>query len=48
MFPLTILAEWFAARDLETRTPAADEMAAHAERLRKLESAICDVCVRVE
>ena len=33
MFPLTILAEWFAARDLETGTPAADEMAANAERL---------------
>ena len=34
MFPLAILAEWFAARDLETGTPAADEMAADAERLR--------------
>ena len=33
-FPLAILAEWFAARDLETRTSAADEIAAHAERLR--------------
>ena len=33
-FPLAILAEWFAAHDLETGTPMADEMAADAERLR--------------
>ena len=35
MFPLAILAEWFAARELETGTPTADEMAANTERLQK-------------
>ena len=34
VFPLAILAEWFAARELETGTPRADEMAADAVRLR--------------
>ena len=34
MFPLSILAEWFAARDLETETSQAAEIAADAVRLR--------------
>ena len=43
MFPLAILAEWFASRDLETGTPAADEIAVDAERLRnwKVPFAMC-------